>query len=59
MIIKDRQDLKNMRDMLDGNLNRMSTTEDIEMLETMFDYAKIRLQAIYNYQRERVINNVK
>lgn len=42
-------DAKHERDMLDGNLNRMFVSDDIDEIITMYMYAKFRINLIYHY----------
>lgn len=42
------------RDLLDGNLNRMSVTDDLEELDDMFYFAKQRVEEIYKANKERL-----
>lgn len=42
------------RDLLNGNLNRMSVTRDPEELDDMYDFAKKRLEKLYTYNKERL-----
>lgn len=58
-MIANKNELDVEVDMIRGNINRMCLTQDNSELVKMFDYAKLRLQAIYDYNKERVINNVK
>lgn len=37
------------RDMLDGNINRMFVSDDIDEIIDMYLYAKFRLSLIYHY----------
>ena len=37
------------RDMLDGNLNRMFVSDDIDEIIKMYIYAKFRINLIYQY----------
>lgn len=46
---------KNESDMLDGNINRMFVTHDVEELNKMYYYAKRRLDKIYDMQKLRLI----
>lgn len=43
-----------VRDMLEGNLNRMSVTDDMEELEDMYSFAKKRIEKIYTINKERL-----
>ena len=46
------QELRNERDMLDGNLNRIMITDDLTELHTMYDFAKERLTKLYESRRD-------
>lgn len=51
---KERQDLMNECDMLQGNINRMMVTDDHEELLTMFVYAHHKLDNIYWQNKKRI-----
>lgn len=54
MSILNYQDLKNERNMLDGNLNRLMVTENMEELERMVRFAKIRIDNIVEYRKKKI-----
>lgn len=56
-MIKDYQELRNEVDMLQGNINRMCVTDMIEELNSMCDFAMKRLDAIHNYNYERIMRH--
>lgn len=53
-MIKNKEELLFEVDMLRGNINRMCITDDEKELEDMYKYAKIRLDGIYSYSKNRV-----
>lgn len=40
-------------DMLEGNINRMCVTDDLKELNSMFEFASRRLDAIFHYNLKR------
>lgn len=54
MSILNYQDLRNERNMLDGNLNRLMVTENMEELERMVRFAKIRIDNIVEYRKKKI-----
>ena len=54
---KERKDLMNECDMLQGNINRMMVTNNHEELLTMFAYAHKRLGEIYWGNKKRINEN--
>ena len=54
ILIKNRKDLTNCTDMLDGNICRMCVTSDIPELVKMYYVAKSRLDDIYSYNLQRI-----
>jgi hypothetical protein len=40
--------------MLEGNINRICVTDDLEEVNAMYDWAKRRLDAIFNYNKNRL-----
>lgn len=57
MKIENYAQLRNEIDMVDGNMARMCVTSSIEELEGMLYYALERINAIYNYNLERLKAN--
>ena len=55
-MLKDYNELRNERDSLDGDLNRMSVTDDEDEMESMYEWALRRVVAIYEYNVERLKN---
>lgn len=51
---KERNELMNECDMLQGNINRMMVTDDHEELLTMFAYAHKRLGNIFWKNKKRI-----
>ncbi|MBO4541636.1 MAG: hypothetical protein J5725_00490 [Bacteroidales bacterium] len=49
------QELNNEVDMLEGNINRMCVTDDMKELCKMFEYARLRIERIYQYNKERLL----
>lgn len=54
MSILNYQGLRNERNMLDGNLNRLMVTENMEELERMVRFAKIRIGNIVEYRKKKI-----
>lgn len=46
--------LRDMRDKLEGNLNRMSVTDDLEELDDRYNFAKENLESLYKWNKERL-----
>lgn len=53
------QELMIEADMLQGNINRMFVTNDVDELERMYRFAANRLQTIYIENKERLRKNNK
>lgn len=53
-MLKNFREVTNEKNMLDGNINRMCVTKDIEELENMFVFAEKRVQRIYQYNLNRL-----
>lgn len=51
-----RQEAFNELDMLRGNLNRMFVTDDVKELTVEYEYAKKRIEMIYEYHYSRLNN---
>lgn len=49
-------EIRNEYDMLRGNINRMFICDDINELDDMLRFAKIRIERLYKYHHERIIN---
>ena len=49
-----RKEIDNQIDMLKGNINRMCVTDDVDELNSMYDYAKKRLEIILLANVERL-----
>lgn len=49
------QELNNEVDMLEGNINRMCVTKDIKELCNMIEYARLRIERIYQHNKERLL----
>ena len=47
------QELRNEKDMLDGNINRMMITDNFAELRNMYAFARNRLENIYNERISR------
>ena len=48
------QEMKNEKDMLNGNINRMFVTDSYAELCSMYEYAQKRLEALFNANYERI-----
>ena len=55
-MIANKNELDLEIDMLKGKINRMCVTKEDKELNKMFDFALLRLEAIYDYNKERVKN---
>lgn len=53
------QEMKNERDMMDGNINRMFVTNNFAELCSMYEYAHKRLEALFNANYERIYEEIK
>ena len=51
---RPKQTLSNMRDTLDGNLNRMMVTDDLEELDDQFAYAKRAIVRLYKEKKAQL-----
>lgn len=49
-------EIRNEYDMLRGNINRMFVCDDINELDEMYRFAKIRIERFYEYHHARIIN---
>lgn len=58
-MIKTYAEADNERRMLDGNINRMKLTKDLEELESMHDWAVKRLDQLYLFYAEELRKKVK
>ena len=47
--------LRELNDMLTGNINRMNVTDSKEELEKMYVFASLRLAELFNISRERIL----
>lgn len=54
MTIINDVELRYITNMLEGNINRMCVTDDIEELKRMKDFALKRINAIYEYQENKL-----
>lgn len=52
--LKTRQEAFNERDMLDGNINRMFVSDDKQEVQTMYNFARVRLEQIFLYNLDRI-----
>lgn len=52
--LKTRQEAFNERDMLDGNINRMFVSDDKKEVQTMYNFARIRLEQIFLHNLDRI-----
>lgn len=58
-MIKTYAEADNERRMLDGNINRMKLTKDLEELESMHDWAVKRIDRLYLFYAEELRKKVK
>lgn len=58
-MIKNYAEADNERRMLDGNINRMKLTKDLEELESMHDWAVKRLDQLYLFYTEELRKKAK
>lgn len=49
------QEMINERDMMDGNINRMFVTDNIEELCSMYIFAQERLEILFKENCKRII----
>ena len=47
--------LREVNEMLKGNINRMNVTDSKDELEKMYVFASLRLAEIFNASRERIL----
>ena len=52
----DEQEVRNEYDMLRGNINRMFLTDDAAELYVMYEFARKRIERIYDYHVARINN---
>ena len=55
-VIKNRQELYFNIDMLEGQVNRISVTRDIEELNKLYDFALKNLKAMYDFRLKEMEN---
>ena len=53
------QEMKNEKDMLEGNINRMFVADDIVEVCSMYVFAQERLKKIYKENCKRIIEKNK
>lgn len=58
-MIKNYAEAGKERRMLDGNINRMKLTKDLEELESMHDWAVKRLDQLYLFYAEELRKKAK
>ena len=51
--------IRNQADMLEGNINRIFVTDELEELERMYHFAQLRLDEIYEFHKDRLENVTK
>lgn len=49
-MLKNYNELRNEINMLQGNINRICISDDIEEIKKMYEFAKRRIDDIYQYQ---------
>ena len=49
------QEMRNEKDMLEGNINRMFVTDDMDELCSMYMFAKERLDTLFRENCKRII----
>lgn len=57
MVINNRNDLENEIRMLQGNVNRMCVTDDVEELNSMKEWAIKRTNEIHTYNLSKLIQS--
>lgn len=50
------QEMRNEKDMLEGNINRMFVTNDLDELCSMYVFAQERLTVLFKENCKRIIN---
>ena len=50
------QEMRNEKDMMEGNINRMFVTYDLDELCNMYAFAKERLDVLFKENCKRIIN---
>ena len=53
-MIRNINELRIERDMIEGNMNRMCVTDDMDELEDMFAVAELRLKRMFYYNKRRI-----
>lgn len=53
-MIDNKQELYSQRELLNGNLNRMCVTDDMDELEDMLVFAEFRMKQIFFYNKRRI-----
>lgn len=57
MLIKSHQEMQNEIDMLRGNINRMCVADSVSEVFAQYEWARKRLEDIYNYNISRLERN--
>ncbi len=57
MLIKSHQEMQNEIDMLRGNINRMCVADSIQEVFAQYEWARKRLEDIFNYNISRLERN--
>lgn len=52
--LKTRDEAFGEKDMLDGNINRIFISGDKKEIQTMYNFAKVRLEQIFLYNLDRI-----
>ena len=53
-MIRNINELRIERDMIEGNMNRMCVTDDMDELEDMLAVAELRLKRMFYYNKRRI-----
>lgn len=52
--LKTRQEAFNESDLLEGEINRMFVSDDKREVQTMYNFARVRLEQIFLYNLDRI-----
>ena len=58
-MIRDFKELRTERDMIEGNMNRMCVTDDMDELYDSLAVAELRLKRIFFYNKRRIENKAQ
>ena len=58
-MIRNINELRIERDMIEGNMNRMCVTDDMDELEDMLAVAELRLKRMFYYNKRRIEHEIE